>query len=408
MAPDKKLLGTDEALARILENAHPLDGAEILPLAKALGRTLADDLIARRTQPPLDVSAMDGYAVRSQDFAAAGARAKLVGASAAGHGFAGALQAGECVRIFTGAPVPPGADSILLQEDARVDAELIGANIPVTPGRHIRKRGLDFAEGATALARGVRLGPAELALAAAANVPALAVARPPRVAIMASGDELIAPGGEPGPTQIVSSNNFAIAGFVAQAGGEAIDLGIFRDDLADLERGFGCARAAQADVLVTLGGASVGDHDLLRPALAKEGMTLEFWRIAMRPGKPLIFGRLGEAYVLGLPGNPVASYVCALIFLVPLLRALQGDPAAGGDKSEAALLGAALPANKGRRDFLRAKLAKDTEGRLVATPQPLQDSSLLTELVGAQALLIREIDAPAARAGDPCRILRLV
>ncbi len=404
---DKKLLGTDEALARILESARPLGAPETLPLSQALGRTLAVDLIAKRTQPPTDVSAMDGYAVCSEDFSAPAARARLVGSSAAGHGFAGVVRAGECVRIFTGAPVPPGADSILLQEDAIVENELIGANVPVKPLRHIRTRGLDFAEGATALGLGTRLGPAELALAAATNHDALRVMRRPRVAILASGDELVSPGGEPGPTQIVSSNNFAIAGIVAQAGGEAVDLGIFCDDLADLERGFALTKAAKADVLVTLGGASVGDHDLLRPALAKEGMTLDFWRVAMRPGKPLIFGRLGEAYVLGLPGNPVASYVCALIFLVPLLRALQGDPSAGEGKTEAALLGADLPANKGRRDFMRARVTKDALGRLVATPQPLQDSSLLTELVGSQALLVREIGAPEACAGEPCKILRL-
>lgn len=404
---EKKLLSVDEALACILENARFLGEPETLPLMKARGRTLASDLIAKRTQPPVDVSAMDGYAVSWADFATPGVRLRLIGESAAGHGFDGLMKPGECVRIFTGAPVPEGADSILLQEDAIVENGSIGANHPPERGRHIRTRGLDFREGAPALLSGTRLGAAQLALAAATNHDELSVARRPRVAIIATGDELVAPGAAPGPTQIISCNNLAVAAIVEGAGGEAIDLGIFCDDLADLERSFAMARELRADVLVTLGGASVGDHDLLRPALAREGMSLDFWRIAMRPGKPLIFGRLGEAFVLGLPGNPVASYVCALMFLAPLLRALQGDPTAGEDKSESAFLGRDLPVNKARRDFLRATLLKDAEGRLIATPEPLQDSSLLTELVRSQALLLREIGAPPAKAGDPCRILRL-
>jgi len=332
---------------------------------------------------------------------------RLVGESAAGHDFAGALKPGECVRIFTGASAPPGADTILLQEDAIARDGLIQANAVPARGRHIRTRGIDFLEGATALDAGTRLGPPQLALAAAADHAELSVARRPRVAILASGDELAEPGQQAEANQIISCNNLAVAGLVEQAGGEALYLGIFRDDLADLQRGLALAKAARADVLVTLGGASVGDHDLLRPALAGAGMTPGFWRIAMRPGKPLIFGRLGEAFVLGLPGNPVSSYVCALLFLTPLLRALQGDPQAGADKTEGALLGVDLPANKARRDFLRAKLSQDAQGRLIATPQPLQDSSLLTELAQSQALLIREIGAPAGLAGDPCRILRL-
>jgi len=399
------LLTVDEALARILAGAQPLAGAETLPLATALGRTLAADVVAKRTQPPCDVSAMDGYAVRAADFAAPGARAQLVGESAAGHAFSGALGPGECVRIFTGAPTPLGADAILLQEDAVVEAERIGAVRP--PGQHIRTAGLDFTEGHVALRRGRRLGPAELALAAVTNHAVLAVARRPRVALLASGDELVPPGSELGPSQIVSCNNLIAAGLIAQAGGEAIDLGIFRDDLGDLERGLALARGEKADVIVTLGGASVGDRDLLRPALARQGMTLDFWRIAMRPGKPLIFGRLGDAQVLGLPGNPVAAFVCALVFLQPLLRALQGDPEAGADRTEAAILGADLPANKARRDYLRASLSQDATGRLVATAQPRQDSSLLTELAESPALILREMGVGPAKAGDPCKILRI-
>jgi molybdopterin molybdotransferase len=404
---DAKLLTVDEALARILAGAVPLAEVETIPLSQALGRTLANDIVATLTQPPLDVSAMDGYALRAADLAAPNMRVVRVGESAAGHGYNAPLRAGETVRIFTGAPTPQGADTILLQEDAIVEGNSIGAKTPPVVGRHIRVRGLDFREGEPALTAGTRLGPAQLALAAALNCPSLHVTRRPRVALIASGDELVAPGAQPGPSQIIASNSYAVAAIVHQAGGEAIDLGIFRDDVADLERGFALARETEADVLVTLGGASVGDHDLLRPALARQGMALDFWRIAMRPGKPLIHGHLGATRVLGLPGNPVASFVCALVFLAPLLRALLGDPRAGADASDTAIVGIDLPANKARRDYMRAALTRDDAGRTVATPYPLQDSSLLTELASSQALLLREIDAPPMKKGEPCRILRL-
>ncbi|RTL88569.1 MAG: molybdopterin molybdenumtransferase MoeA [Hyphomicrobiales bacterium] len=401
---DNKLLSVDEALARVLSGAARL-GEEEVALARARGRRLSRDLVAKRTQPPVDVSAMDGYAVRSSDLAAGPVR--VVGESAAGHGYDAALEPGEAVRIFTGAPTPDGADAILLQEDAEVADGLVTAKEAATPGQHIRTAGLDFRAGAPGLFAGAKLGPAELALAAAMNHAALPVARRPRVAIIASGDELVPPGAEPGPAQIIACNSFAVGAIAEEAGAEVIDLGIFRDDLAELERGIGLAREARADVLVTLGGASVGDHDLLRPALARQGMTLDFWKIAMRPGKPLISGRLGAAHILGLPGNPVASIVCALVFLAPLLRALQGDPDAAADRTETAVAGADLPANKGRRDYMRARLSRDAAGRLVATPQPMQDSSLLTELAQSQALLIREPGEPPAPAGSPCRIMRL-
>lgn len=399
-----KLLPVDDALARVLADARLL-GEENIPLAEARGRILARDLVARRTQPPVDVSAMDGYAVRAADLAAGSL--KLVGESAAGHAFGAPLGPGEAVRIFTGAPVPAGADAILLQEDAEVADGSLKARPGESAGAHIRAAGLDFKTGAPGLFAGTRIGPAELALAAAINHATLPVARRPRVALIASGDELVPPGAEPGPSQIISTNNLAVGAIAAEAGAEVIDLGIFRDDLAELERAIGLAREARADVIVTLGGASVGDRDLLRPALERQGMTLDFWKIAMRPGKPLIFGRLGQAHILGLPGNPVASIVCALVFLAPLLRALQGDPGAGADQTETAIAGADLPGNKGRRDYMRAKLTRDAEGRLVATPHPMQDSSLLTELAQSQALLIREPGEPPAAAGSVCRIWRL-
>ena len=406
MAP-KNLLPVSEALAKILAAASPIADIETLPLAAAFGRTLARDLVSTRTQPPFDVSAMDGYALRAADVATPEKRVLLSGESAAGRGFAGEVKPGECVRIFTGAPIPKGADTILIQEDATIEGAIIGAREPLRVGQHIRIAGVDFREGEIGLKAGVRLGPAELALAAAMNHPTAPVTRRPRVAILATGDELVMPGETPGPDQIVCSNPFAVASYVEGAGGEPIDLGIAGDQFSELERGISRAKEAKADILVTLGGASVGDHDLVQSARTKEGMELGFWRIAMRPGKPLIHGRLGEMHIMGLPGNPVSSIVCSLIFLIPLVRKLCGDVNAGADITQPAILGVDMKANDQRQDYLRATLATDAEGRVVATPHTLQDSSLLSVFSRSQALLIRPPHAPAAKAGEACRILRL-
>lgn len=406
MAP-KNLLPVSDALAKILGAASPIADIETLPLRAAFGRTLVRDLVSTRTQPPFDVSAMDGYGLRAADLTAPEKRVLLVGESAAGRSFAGEVKAGECVRIFTGAPVPAGVDTVLIQEDAIVEGAMIGARESVRTGQHIRVSGVDFREGEVGLKAGARLGPAELALAAAMNHATVPVTRKPRVAILATGDELVAPGETPGPDQIVCSNPFAVAAYVEGAGGEAIDLGIAGDEFSALERAIAKARELKADILVTLGGASVGDHDLVQSALTKEGMELGFWRIAMRPGKPLIHGRLGPMHIMGLPGNPVSSIVCSLIFLIPLVRKLCGDRQAGADATQPAILGADMKANDQRQDFLRATLSTDAEGRVVATPQALQDSSLLSVFSRSQALLIRPPHAPAAKAGEDCRILRL-
>ena len=406
MAP-KNLLPVFDALAKILAAAAPIADVEMIALHKAFGRTLARDLVSTRTQPPVDVSAMDGYALRADDVARPEKRVLLVGESAAGRGFAGEVKPGECVRIFTGAPVPRGVDTILIQEDAVVEGAMIGAREPVRSGLHIRVAGGDFRDGEVGLKAGARLGPAELALAAAMNHPTVPITRKPRVAILATGDELVMPGQTPGPDQIVCSNPFAVTAYVEGAGGEAIDLGIAGDEFSALERAIAKARELKADILVTLGGASVGDHDLVQSALAKEGMELGFWRIAMRPGKPLIHGRLGDMHIMGLPGNPVSSIVCTLIFLIPLVRKLCGDRQAGADSTQPAILGADMKANDQRQDFLRATLSTDAEGRVVATPHALQDSSMLSVFTRSQALLIREPFAPAAKAGERCRILRL-
>ncbi|WP_297298217.1 gephyrin-like molybdotransferase Glp [uncultured Methylovirgula sp.] len=400
------LLSVAEARARVLAGSEPR-GSERVPLSEALARTLAAPLVAQRTQPPFPASAMDGFALRAADLATLPAQLKVIGESAAGHGFAGLIRRGEAVRIFTGAPVPQGADAVLMQEDATLAGESLTAMRAVVEGRHIRSVGIDFTAGESLLPAGTRLGPVDIALAAASGHAEIAVVRKPRVAILATGDELVQPGEAVGADQIVASNSFAIAAYVRQSGGEPIDLGIASDDFAALEKAVRAARKAEADVLVTLGGASVGKHDLVRSALAKEGMELGFWRIAMRPGKPLIHGRLGDMLILGLPGNPASSVVCALLFLVPLLRALSGDPHAGDDPTEPAVLGRAVPANGQREDYLRAELSRSGDGLPVATPHDLQDSSLLRIFAQSQCLLVRPPHAPAAAAGDLCRIIKL-
>ncbi len=400
------LLPVAQALVQVLASAPEPLATETVPLAAARGRTLARDLAALRTQPPFNASAMDGYALRADDLATVPRRLRVIGASAAGHGFSGALAAGEAVRIFTGAPVPPGADTVIIQENTTADGDQVTILEAEARGRNIRLAGLDFNEGDALLTRGLRLGPCELALAAAMNHATVPVTRRPRIALLATGDELVKPGDALGPDQIVTSNTYAVGAYAEAAGAEVIDLGIAGDTFAAIEAGIRAARAAEADVLVTLGGASVGDHDLVQTALANEGMELGFWKIAMRPGKPLMHGRIGDMRILGLPGNPVSAIVCGVLFLIPLIRALAGDPLAGADQTESAVLGGDLPPNDSRQDYLRATLV-GTEGLPVATPFGRQDSSMLRVLARSHCLVVRPPHAPAAKAGDPCRIIRL-
>ena len=400
-------LSVAEALVRVLASAPQPLAAETVPLAQAAGRTLARDLAARRTQPPFPASAMDGYAVRAADIATVPATLKVIGASAAGHGFAGKVSRGEAVRIFTGAPVPEGADVVAIQEDATTDGDTVTILQSDPAGRNVRKAGLDFAAGDVLLARGRRLGPCELALAAAMNHGVLDVVRKPRVALLATGDELVQPGENPGPDQIVASNTFAVRAYGEAAGAEVIDLGIAADSFAALEAAIRAARDARADILVTLGGASVGDHDLVQTALTREGMELGFWKIALRPGKPLMHGKLDAMRILGLPGNPVSAIVCGVLFLGPLIRALCGDPGAGDDPSEPAVIGCDLKQNDSRQDYLRAALRPDRDGLPIATPFGRQDSSMLRVLAQSECLVVRPPHAAAIKAGEPCRIVRL-
>ena len=401
------LLPVAEALAKILAAIPGPVGVEEIPIAQGAGRTLAADLTARRTQPPFPASAMDGYAVRAADVATVPARLRLIGTSAAGHGFSGTVGPGEAVRIFTGAPVPEGADAILIQENAEAEGQTVNAREPVAAGRFLRRAGLDFREGETLVRAGDTLDARRLALAASAGYAVLPVRRKPRVAVLATGDELVRPGEPAAWDQIVASNGLALGALSLESGAEVIDLGIVTDDLGALRAAVGRARSAGADLLITLGGASVGDHDLVQAALGAEGLELGFWRVALRPGKPLMHGRLGPMLVIGLPGNPVSSIVCGLLFVVPAIRALLGDPRAGEDRSEPATLGRDMPENDARQDYLRARLDTAPDRLPIVHPESRQDSSMLSVLGTSEALLIRPPHASPAKAGGPCRILRL-
>lgn len=399
------MISVAEARGRILAAVKPLP-AETVSVAEAVGRVTATDIVARRTQPPVAVSAMDGWACRSADVATVPARLKEIGYVPAGSSFDGVVGPGEAVRIFTGAPVPKGADCIVIQEDVDANGKELTVREGAKAGTYVRPAGLDFKEGEVGVQAGRRLTPADIGLIAAMNWPWVEVHRRPRIAMIATGDELARPGEPIGPNQIVSSNALALAALIREAGGIPIDLGIARDEEASLHALADGARGA--DMLVTLGGASVGEHDLVRKVLGQRGLQLDFWRIAMRPGKPLMFGRAtlesGSIPLLGLPGNPVSALVCGHNFLIPALRAMLGldwQP-----QLETAVSGSDLAENDRREDYLRATLRQD-EGRLVATAFDRQDSSMLRLLSDADCLIIRPPLAPALKAGDAVQILRL-
>ena len=394
------LLPVAEAIARILTGVEPTE-TERVPLAQATGRVLAEPLASLRTQPPFPASAMDGYACRAADVAALPATLRQIGESIAGKGFDGSVGPGETVRIFTGAPVPEGADTIVIQENVEADGGAIKVVDGEAPeGTFIRPAGLDFSKGQVLLEAGLRLNARHVALAAAMNHATIPVRRKPRVAILATGTELVAPGTEPGPDQIVASNSFGIAAMTEALGGEAIDLGIAEDDIATIRNRLEAGLEARPDVVITLGGASVGDHDLVRDVLADMGFPLDFWKIAMRPGKPLMFAANDGTRLLGLPGNPVSSMVCGRVFLWPLLLALLGQT--DETATTEAPLKAPMPENGPRQDYVRAVL-----DRTGVEAFPKQDSSMLAVLVRANALIVRPPAAPAAPAGTPVQVLPL-
>lgn len=401
------MISVAEALQRVLDGVDRMP-VETVNLAAAHGRVLARDVVARMTQPPTDVSAMDGYAVRAADVGSVPATLTQVGASAAGKAFDGAIGPGQTARIFTGAAVPAGADAIVIQEDTEAAGDQITMNEAVPLGHYVRPAGLDFTQGDVGIPAHRVLSARDIGLSAAMNVPWLTVTRAPRIALLATGDEIVRPGEPVGPNQIISSNTLALMGLIKASGGEAIDLGIARDDEDSLRALAAGARGA--DMLVTLGGASVGDHDLVRKVLGQDGLELDFWRIAMRPGKPLIFGKIGQAPMkgtpmMGMPGNPVSSLVCGLVFLRPAIRAMLGlDPHSA---TQTARLGQDLTANDQRQDYLRATAEMDEQGELVVTPFGKQDSSMLSRLARAHCLILRAPHAESAKTGDRVEILPL-
>jgi len=398
------LMPVADALAHVLEGADALS-AETIRLEDAHGRVLATDLKALRTQPPDHVSAMDGYAARADDLANVPVTLTVIGEVAAGHPISAEVKQGQAARIFTGGVMPKGSDTVVIQEQTQRNGDKVTVEKAPTKGRNVRLQGLDFRQGEVLLNKGQRLSDRDVMLAAAMNHAALPVHRRPKVAVLATGDELVPPGTTPKLGEIVYSNGFAVLALAREAGAEIRDLGIARDKVDEIAAAVRRGRDWKADVLVTMGGASVGEHDLVQQALKDEGLDLSFWRVALRPGRPMMHGRLGPMHVLGVPGNPVSAYVCAFLFLVPLVGRLTGRAEAVYAPQEARL-GRELPANDERQDYLRATLAPGPDGP-VATPLPDQDSSLMAPLANADCLLIREPHAPAASSGSRCVILKL-
>jgi molybdopterin molybdotransferase len=389
------VISVEEALSRLLAPLETLP-LEQISIVDAVGRVLAEDVAARRTQPPFAVSAMDGYAVRAEDVAAVPVELRIVAEVPAGSGFGGHVGPREAARIFTGAPMPAGTDTIVIQEDTQREGDRVRVLEGAARGRYVRREGLDFGEGDVLLRAGRRLTARDIGLAAAMNRPWLFVRRRPRVGILSTGDEIVMPGDPIGPHQIVSSNSLSLAAFVAACGGSPVSVGNAPDDPAALRQVAAATRGV--DLLVTTGGASVGEHDLVRDVLGADGLELDFWQIAMRPGKPLMVGRYRGTPMVGLPGNPVSTLVCALLFLRPALERLSGAASAEEPKPTARL-GTALPQNDRRQDYLRSRLARAADGTLEVFPFEVQDSSMMRLLAAADCLVVRPPHAPAIAAG---------
>jgi molybdopterin molybdotransferase len=389
------MISVEEARARLLAPLQPLPPEQI-SLAEGVGRVLAEDLAARRTQPPFAVSAMDGYAVRAEDVAQVPVTLRIITEIPAGAGYDGTLGKGEAARIFTGAPLPQGADAIVIQEDTARRDDKVEVREGASKGRYVRRAGLDFAEGEVLLNAGTRLSPRHIGLAAAMNRPWLFVHRRPRVGILSTGDEIVMPGDPIGQHQIVSSNALALAAFMTACGAVPVLVGNAPDDPDALRH---IAAAAQGtDLFVTTGGVSVGEHDLVRDVLSEEGLSIDFWQIAMRPGKPLMVGRYRGVPMVGLPGNPVSTLVCSLLFLKPALDRLSGLPD-DNEPQQTARLGIALKQNDRRQDYLRARLVRAADGVIEAVPFEVQDSSMMRPLAASDCLVMRPPHAPALPAG---------
>jgi molybdopterin molybdotransferase len=397
------VISVEEALARLLALIETLP-AEQIALSDGLGRVLAEEVAARRTQPPFAVSAMDGYAVRAEDVTRVPVELRIVAEVPAGAGFGGRVGAGEAARIFTGAPMPAGTDTVVIQEDTRRDGGTVRVLEAARPGRHVRPEGLDFRDGDTPLQPGRRLSARDIGLIAAMNRPWLFVHRRPRVGILSTGDEIVMPGDPIGPHQIVSSNSLALAAIIAGCGGIAVSVGNAPDDPEALRRIAAGTRGV--DLLVTTGGASVGEHDLVQAALAEDGFELDFWQIAMRPGKPLMVGRYHGTPMLGLPGNPVSTFVCAMLFLMPALERLSGIATPAASIAASARLGAPISGNDRRQDYLRARLVRAADGVEEVVPFATQDSSMMRLLAEADCLIIRPPHASALPSGAVVPILR--
>lgn len=396
------MLAVEAALERITAAFRPLP-PEWVHLGAAHGRVLARDLLASRDQPPHPVSAMDGYAVRAADLAGGAATLRLVGVAPAGGRFEGVVGPGETVRIFTGGLLPAGADAVALQENAAVDGDRVRFQGEVEAGAYVRPAGLDFRQGEAALPAGRRLSPRDVGFAAALNQAWLPVRRQPRIGLLATGDELVMPGEALADTQIVNSNTAALAAMIRSWGGVPLDLGIVRDEPDELAAS--ADLVAGLDLVVTLGGASVGERDLVRRVLGERGLEIDFWQIAMRPGKPLMFGSIGGVRLLGLPGNPVSAGVCAILFVRAVICVLLGlDPA---PVEIPALLGRALGPNDRRQEYLRATSSWNADGRLVAVPAERQDSSMLATFARADCLIKRAPFAPAMAVGSAVTVLPL-
>ncbi len=397
------MIAVKDAVAKIEAALTPVS-IETIAIADAFGRVLAEDLVARREQPALAVSSMDGYAVRACDVASAPATLTLIGESRAGQAFGGSLSSGETVRIFTGAPLPQGADAVVMQEVVTATSTNATMEERATEGQFVRPAGLDFQKGERLLKAGTRLTPRAVGLAAAMNLPQLTVRRKPRIAILATGDELVMPGGELTPENSVNSNSFTLSALIRHFGGEPVELGIAKDSRQSLLTL--AAKATEVDLLVTSGGASVGDHDLVRSVLGEAGLHLDFWGVAARPGKPTLFGRLNDTPLLGLPGNPVTIVVGGLLFLRPAIAALLGLRETP-PQPESARLTVAMGKNGPREGYLSAKSTRDADGICHVTPFSRQDSSMLAQTARADCLVLRPPQAAAATAGDTVSILRL-